>query len=585
MKSLRRLFIILLLCGYPLLMLSQEALTSDAAYQKYEKLSATMAISFPEDNFKTYRRTSFSVHQLETYLSQQFQRLDCLPFIKDKHAFVMDAYLHSGNWFHEIGLFTQSIASYTSFFEYYEAHKMEFTPEEVRKDKKMISFANSIMAENYANLNQLDSASKQHIKNIRFTNALRTISNPSAINNYGLFFYWNTKELDSALIYFNKAYAITQKQFPEHSLNGSIRDNIADIYMDQHRYAEAKEMYVANFALYKTKHIEKIGSRDIPRLISAGAQLVQTNLALNDIKDAKIIFPELDSIVKDAKKQKELLPDSKLEYLHVKENFYKATNNLPLAFTTLKYSTAFSDSLATVASKQDNQWKDELNAVTLDRVALNFEIERIEKENKIKDQSAKLWIISLISAVLIILLIVLYLGRRQHLLNSKNKQLLAEHELENAALKVEQLHSEIKSKQRDLSDFALSLTQNQEWAEMLADKIKMLKNATSEEHTTILEKLEEEIKNKVQFDKDSIVFYERLDKLNDAFYTHLSELFPNLTKNEIRLCSLIRLKMDSRNIATLQNIAIASLNTSRYRLRKKMKLADDVHLDDFIQQL
>ncbi|WP_452232262.1 hypothetical protein [Lacinutrix sp. MEBiC02595] len=585
MKSLRRLFIILLLCGYPLLMLSQEALTSDAAYQKYEKLSATMAISFPEDNFKTYRRTSFSVHQLETYLSQQFQRLDCLPFIKDKHAFVMDAYLHSGNWFHEIGLFTQSIASYTSFFEYYEAHKMEFTPEEVRKDKKMISFANSIMAENYANLNQLDSASKQHIKNIRFTNTLRTISNPSAINNYGLFFYWNTKELDSALIYFNKAYAITQKQFPEHSLNGSIRDNIADIYMDQHRYAEAKEMYAANFVLYKTKHIEKIGSRDIPRLISAGAQLVQTNLALNDIKDAKIIFSELDSIVNDAKKQKELLPDSKLEYLHVKENFYKATNNLPLAFTTLKYSTAFSDSLATVASKQDNQWKDELNAVTLDRVALNFEIERIEKENKIKDQSAKLWIISLISAVLIILLIVLYLGRRQHLLNSKNKQLLAEHELENAALKVEQLHSEIKSKQRDLSDFALSLTQNQEWAEMLADKIKMLKKATSEEHITILEKLEEEIKNKVQFDKDSIVFYERLDKLNDAFYTHLSELFPNLTKNEIRLCSLIRLKMDSRNIATLQNIAIASLNTSRYRLRKKMKLADDVHLDDFIQQL
>ena len=43
--------------------------------------------------------------------------------------------------------------------------------------------------------------------------------------------------------------------------------------------------------------------------------------------------------------------------------------------------------------------------------------------------------------------------------------------------------------------------------------------------------------------------------------------------------------MDSRSIATLQNITLASLNTSRYRLRKKLNLSEDVDLDDFIQNL
>ena len=54
-------------------------------------------------------------------------------------------------------------------------------------------------------------------------------------------------------------------------------------------------------------------------------------------------------------------------------------------------------------------------------------------------------------------------------------------------------------------------------------------------------------------------------------------------KNQLRLCSLIRLKMTSRNIAILQNITHASLNTSRYRLRKKLKLTEDDDLDNFVQ--
>lgn len=565
--------------------MAQEPITSDKAYDEYQQLSAAMAKSFPEDAIKTYRRTSYTEHQLETYLSQHFQRLDLLPLINDKPAFVIDAYLHSGNWFRAIGLIKESVDSYKRFFNYYDAHHHKLTPKQIEEYVPMVSFAHSNLADNYAQLNYIDSAATQHERNIRFNDTLLIISYPSAVNNYGLFYYWTKKNLDSALYYFQKAYDITQAQFPDHSLIASIRDNIADVYTDQDRPSEAKALYAMNFDFYKTGIIETTGTRDLPRLISAGSQLVQTNLNLENLSEAQEIFSQLDSIVNITEHNKELMPDSKLEYLLVKENLYKAQNDLPNAYSTLTYRAKFSDSLSKLARQQDSQWRDELNTITVDRVALNFELDRLEKENKIKSQKATLWIISLISLVCIILLLSLFLARRQHLLNAKNKELLAEQQLENVQLKMEQLNSEIQSKQRDLSDFALNLTQNQQWAEMLAAKIKLLKSGDPNDISAILEQLDQAVQNKVQFDSDSQVFYERLDKLNDAFYSHLTNLFPNLSKNEIRLCSLIRLKMESSHIATLQNITVASLNTSRYRLRKKMQLADDVHLDDFIQQL
>jgi hypothetical protein len=221
----------------------------------------------------------------------------------------------------------------------------------------------------------------------------------------------------------------------------------------------------------------------------------------------------------------------------------------------------------------------------MDRVQLNSKLERLQQENKIKSQRLKLWLAILTFSTVVILLASLFLRRRQHIINAKNKQLIAEKTLENTALKVEQLRSEIKSKERDLSDFALNLSQNKEWTELLAHKIEALKSANLAEKDQLLEDLEMEIQNKIAFDKNTSDFFERVDTLNDSFYTKLIELFPNLSKNEIRLCSLIRLRIDSRSIATLQNITITSLNTSRYRLRKKLQLSEDVDLDAFIQNI
>jgi len=218
----------------------------------------------------------------------------------------------------------------------------------------------------------------------------------------------------------------------------------------------------------------------------------------------------------------------------------------------------------------------------MERVELNSKLEHLQQENKIKSQRLILWLAIISFPIVIILLIY---RRKQRIINARNKQLIAEKTLENTKFKVEQLNSEIKSKERDLSDFALNLSQNKEWIELLANKIDSLKKANSSEIDQLIEDLETEIQNKIAFENSTNDFFERVDKLSDSFYKKLNQLFPNLSKNEIRLCSLIRLRIESRSIATLQNISLTSLNTSRYRLRKKLQLSEDIDLDDFIQNI
>lgn len=564
---------------------AQEQPSSAEALEQYEQITAEMEASFSESDYKTFRRESFSEKELQIYLSLHFQRLDLLPFIKDHHDFKMRSYLHAGNWFREIGFPKESIKWYKEFFDYY-AKNMQFLTE-VEKEEliEMITFSYSMQAANYAEIDQLDSASMVHKKNIAFVKDVDIILNPSAYNNYGLLYYWSKKDLDSAMIYFHQAYKIAKEKFPEHTLLGSIRDNMADVYIDTGQPEKALPLYQENFELYSNVKNEKSKQFDVPRLVSAGAQLIETQLKLNQIDAARQSFNTLLKIIERPEFKKEVRGSTNLEFLKAEEALYRSQQQFEKAYAIASRREVIKDSLNALAKIADKKWQDELNTISLDRVALNFKIDRIENENKINSQRSKLWIVSLSSIIILILLTSLFLRRRQILINTKNKQRLAEQELEVTALKNKQLQSEIESKKRDLSDFAINLTQNQEWAQELADKIASAKRADTADQEQLLAELEQEIQNKITVDGDTKEFFERLDKLSDAFYSELTKRFPNLSKNEIRLCSLIRLKMDSRSIATLQNITLASLNTSRYRLRKKLNLTEEVDLDDFIQNI
>ena len=72
------------------------------------------------------------------------------------------------------------------------------------------------------------------------------------------------------------------------------------------------------------------------------------------------------------------------------------------------------------------------------------------------------------------------------------------------------------------------------------------------------------------------------ESLNKNFYTRLKQTYPEISANDLKVCALIKLNMSIKEMASILNISPDSVKTARYRLRKKLQLAADDNLTDFI---
>ena len=70
-----------------------------------------------------------------------------------------------------------------------------------------------------------------------------------------------------------------------------------------------------------------------------------------------------------------------------------------------------------------------------------------------------------------------------------------------------------------------------------------------------------------------------------GFFKFLKENYPELTPNDLRLCSYLRMNFNTKEIAQLLNISARSVETSRHRLRKKLRLGKKQNLTEFLISL
>lgn len=80
-------------------------------------------------------------------------------------------------------------------------------------------------------------------------------------------------------------------------------------------------------------------------------------------------------------------------------------------------------------------------------------------------------------------------------------------------------------------------------------------------------------------------FFLEFEKAYPNFNPTLLKLFPGITEYELKLCSLIRMKLTAKEISTFMNITPDSVNKARYRLRKKMALKTNESLDLFLVKI
>ncbi len=549
----------------------KDDISSEEALIEYKKLQALHTkITYQNDR--------------EAWLELSFQRRHLISKINTDHEFVLNFYHHSGYQFRIYELYRESLNMYKAFFDYYDTHEAEFSPEikDTFRQSRTFDYRGAAVA--YEKLGMLDSAFLEHQKNLTFIKETDNIFKPAAHNDFGMFLVGSLKDTTLALKEFNIAYKITSANYPEHDLIGSIRNNIGSIYLNQNNLEKAYELFNSNYFFYKKYlHTYPGYSYELKVLVSA-AKVIEILRIQNKIKPLNAFYDDVNEFYRTS-----LIPFNnpkvKLLFLNIEMQYLLAYQEFKKSHQLLQTINMLTDSINLSESSSREKLQSKMNELTLYSIKSKYTLEKEQKEAVLLNQRLIIWLISIVSLGFLGVLTFEYYRRKQQIIIARNKQRITEQDLEIASFRNTQLNLEIESKKRDLSDFAINLTQNQEWAKILASKLDQLKATKGRERKKLMDEFEDEVLKKTTFDTNTKEFFERLDKLSDSFYSLLHSQFSDLSKTEKRLCSLIRLKIESNNIATIQNITLGSLNTSRYRLRKKMNLGKEDDLDSFIQSL
>lgn len=209
-----------------------------------------------------------------------------------------------------------------------------------------------------------------------------------------------------------------------------------------------------------------------------------------------------------------------------------------------------------------------------------YEIEMLTKDKKIYRLKMNI----LISILIIIFLTGVLLAVRYKIIVKKQRQ-LREKDSELHKAQQELLKSELNSKDSDLMSFALHIVQKNKLLKELGSELRELSKNGDSETSKRLREMSMNIKQMLKIQEDIDLFDQKVSQTYDGFFHKIKEHFPTLTKNEERLCAMLKLKLSSKEIASINNTSVKAVEMSRYRLRKKCGIDNNTNLSEYISCL
>ena len=410
----------------------------------------------------------------------------------------------------------------------------------------------STLADCYIILAQITNKQDDHTKAIEYYNLAKDIySNKNDLMgtstcnlNLGIAHYRN-KSYSKAISFLEEAL----EQFKNIKLNTGIMDS----------------------QIFLSKSHTKLNNIDIANsfLTEANNTALKLNLSSSEIIIAKSdllckqgdFFKAIALIENHLKEKKiKLLPKKRIDLYETLTEVYQNTNNFEKAFNYKKEHFRIKDSLNDIHKtiqvkvlQAEFDYKKVKNDLKENKLKLNIS----EEKTKASNIANTLLVIS--GAFLIIISVLLY----------KRKK--------------EKLDAEIAYKNKQITDFALHISEKNELLLKIKNKIKTLTTAKKDDSkkTAIITFLN----NNLEENNEKVALYVVADNTKDDFYHKISKLYPELSEKEKRVATLVRLDLSSKQIGIKLNITKASVNNYRYSLRKKMNIPKEVFLYDFIKKV
>jgi DNA-binding CsgD family transcriptional regulator len=220
------------------------------------------------------------------------------------------------------------------------------------------------------------------------------------------------------------------------------------------------------------------------------------------------------------------------------------------------------------------------------------ELSAVSFSFRIKNPWYKTWW-AIMSYIIIILLLSGLIVKRHvqkiirkknhHFMEQENRRLtqLERQEKEITTLRNEKLESELIFKSKELASATMLIINHSEFLRNLRSNIQnqILTGKINRSEGNELVKM---IGKNLSDEDEWTLFQYNFDLIHQNFFRKLKERYSTLTPTDLKLCALLRLNYSSKEIASMLNISTRGVEAARYRLRKKLNLAESENLVNFM---
>lgn len=244
--------------------------------------------------------------------------------------------------------------------------------------------------------------------------------------------------------------------------------------------------------------------------------------------------------------------------------------------------------------KEYYKYKDSLEIEKSKTEVSNLELKykQDRKIDKIKQKEKISRILIIMSSVIIILILTIIIitvrkrlvSHKEKLKHEKEKKQLMKVEIENAELKQKQLDSELTRKRQEILDFSFHIQDKNRLLEDMEQELVLLKNNHKIDvagMTSIRNSLKSHLQRNIEFTE----LNDKLQNINAEYFDIIKEKHPDVTKYELNLIGLIKLNISTKQISVIYSTTEKSIESRRYRLRKKLKLTNKENLSEYLNNI
>ncbi|MFP9100143.1 tetratricopeptide repeat protein [Flavobacterium sp. RHBU_24] len=265
---------------------------------------------------------------------------------------------------------------------------------------------------------------------------------------------------------------------------------------------------------------------------------------------------------------------------------YSGAHNSEAAIKAYQETIRLKDSIAATERQmaiREVQAKFQTELQREKNVSLEATNKVLEKDLKTERTLALLYVIGALSIIITVLLALRSFRLKNRLQNEELKTLAAEknmiqqqHQHEQELINAQR--ETIDEKQRELASTALRMASFQDGVTQIIEKCssgEINKIADMKKELQLLAKQEDYWKQ----------FETRFNNVHPEFGTSLQMRFSKLTKNDVEFCSLLKLNLSNKEIASLLQISHESAITKKYRIKKKMEINDDEEFERLLMEM